>query len=177
MAQTSNPADQQEHLSGQQALDKVRSLLKDFHSAMFTTAVAGDVHTRPMGLLGAAENFNGSLWFFTDGRSTKLKEIASGASASLLFQSDAAGAYLQLVGRATEDRDAAKMAELYTPRVTTWFPGGLADPHLTLVRFDAERGSFWDTPGGIVRALAAFTKAILTGTPAAVGAKGAVDLG
>ena len=136
-----------------------------------------DVHTRPMGLLGKAEDFDGSLWFFTDTRSTKLREMASGALASLVFQNDAESTYLQLVGRATEVRDASKMAELYTPGIRTWFPDGLADPHLTLVRFDAERGSFWDAPGGIIRVMAAFAKAVITGTPTAVGTKGAIDLG
>ena len=68
------------------------------------------------------------------------------------------------------------MRELYTPRVQTWFPEGLEDPHLALIRFDATSGSFWDSPGGMLQVLAAFTKAVVTGTPGRSGRSGTIDL-
>lgn len=68
------------------------------------------------------------------------------------------------------------MKELYSMRLRTWFPGGLDDPHLTLVRFDAIDGEFWDTPGGMLQALSAFTKAVATGSPGPSGRAGVIDL-
>ena len=168
--------DSKEHLSGEAALEKARSLLKNFRSAMLTTSVAGQIHARPMGLQGKASEFDGSLWFFADDRATAVSEIAAGSTATLILQSDGESAYLQLDGAAVVDPDRERMNELYTPLIKTWFPAGLDDPHLTLLRFDVTRGSFWESPGGMVQVLAAFTKALVTGERAQGGEMGDFDL-
>jgi len=36
---------------------------------------------------------------------------------------------------------------------------------MTLIRFDADRGDFRDSPGGPLQVLADFTRAVVTGTP------------
>ena len=111
-----------------------------------------------------------------DDRSEKIREIREDASVSLVFQNDADSRYLQLNGAATVVSDPAKMRELYTPMVKTWFPGGIDDPHITLVRFDATGGSFWESPGGMLQMMAAFTKAVVTGSPGKGGRAGTMDL-
>ena len=169
-------ADPKEHLGGEAALEKARSLLRNFRSAMLTTSVAGQIHSRPMGLQGKANEFDGSLWFFADDRATVVNEIAAGSTATLILQSDGDSAYLQLDGGAVVDPDRERMRELYTPLIKTWFPAGLDDPHLTLLRFDVTRGSFWESPGGMVQVLAAFTKALVTGERAQGGEMGDFDL-
>jgi general stress protein 26 len=164
------------HLSGDAAIEKVRSLLKHFRSTMMVTiGTNGSVHARPMGIQGDSEKFGGTLWFFTDKNSGKIQEVSSGPT-SLVFQSDSASAYLHLVGKATEVEDKSKMKELFTPLLKTWFPQGLDDPRLTLIRFDADHGDFWDSPGGLLQVLAAFTKAMVTGTPGQGGELGDLRL-
>jgi len=179
MEQTSNKTiDQDEHLTHDAAIAKVRQLLSGFQAAMFITqAVDGaGLHIRPMGLQGDPSVFGGTLWFFADDRSRKVREIEREPRATLVFQDDETSRYLQLNGSATSVRDRNKMRELYTPRVQTWFPDGLDDPHLMLIRFDATSGSFWDSPGGMLQVMAAFTKAVVTGTPARSGRAGTMDL-
>ena len=61
---------------------------------------------------------------------------------------------------ATVVRDPPKMRELYSPILKTWFPGGLEDPYLTLIKFEANSGAYWDSPGGMLQSLAAFGVAI-----------------
>ena len=58
-----------------------------------------------------------------------------------------------LDGHATVGRDRRKMEELFTPIIKTWFPEGLDDPHLTLIRFEAGRGNFWDSKAGMLQVL------------------------
>jgi len=77
-----------QHLSGEEARDKVRGLLKNFRSTMMVTHANGHLHSRPMGLHGNAGDFDGVLWFFTDRDGRKVEEINSDASISLIFQSD-----------------------------------------------------------------------------------------
>lgn len=167
---------EKQHLSGQQATEKLRDLLQHFRSAMFTTGTGGDVRTRPMGIQGKAQEFKGSLWFFTDERSRKVAEIRGGAVTSLLCQSDEADSYLHLRGTASVGRDLAKMKELYTPIIKTWFPEGLDDPFLTLIRFDVDNGDYWTSTGGMLQLLGAFVKATVTGKPGAGGEMGDVTL-
>jgi general stress protein 26 len=155
--------DNTQHLSGEAAIEKVRDLLDHFRSAMVvSTDDSGEIHVRPWGLQGKAEQFDGVLWFFVDGRSRAIHEIAD-SPIQLIFQSDDDNAYLYLAGTADVSTDRAKIEELFTPFMKTWFPEGPNDPNLNLVRFEAERGSFWDSPGGMLQVLAAFTKSVVTG--------------
>ena len=172
----SDPKVEKQHLSGQSATEKLRDLLQHFRSAMLTTGTRDGVRTRPMGIQGKAQEFEGSLWFFTDERSGKVAEIQGGAVTSLLCQSDEADSYLHLRGTASVVKDLAKMKELYTPIIKTWFPEGLDDPFLTLIRFDVESGDYWTSTGGMLQLLGAFVKASVTGRPGAGGEMGDVTL-
>jgi len=174
MATESNYESQ--HLSGDTALAKVRELLKNFRSTMMVTTVNGTPHSRPMGMQGDAEKFNGELWFYTDKECQKVEEIKAEPSVSLIFQSDSDSTYMHLFGQAVVIDDLGKKKEFYTPLLKTWFPEGLTDPRMTMIRFEAERGDFWDSPGGMLQILAAFTKAIVTGQRGQGGEMGEVRL-
>ena len=76
---------------------------------------------------------------------------------------------MHLFGKASVINDLAKKKALYTPFPRTWFPEGLDDPPMTMIRFDADPGDFRDSPGG-------FTKAIVTGTRGQGGEMGEVKL-
>lgn len=158
-------------------LDKVRSLLKNFRTVMMiTTGEDGHPHARPMGFQTDEATFDGTLWFFSARNSAKMHEIGPAKPASLTLQSDSAHAWMFIEGSAVEVNDRPKMEALYTPLIRTWFPQGLDDPNLTLIRFEAEHIAYWDSPGGMLQVLAAFAKAVVTGTPGKGGESGEVRL-
>jgi len=165
-------------LTGDAALARFRDLLPSFRSAMLVThALDGaEPHARPMGLVGDAADFDGTLWFFSDDRSRKIAEIARQPRASLILQSDGEHAYLHVVGWAAVEEDRGRMQALYAPILRTWFPDGLQDPHLTLIRFDVDRAEYWSSPGGLLQVLGAFTKAVITGRPGQGGEQGTLEL-
>lgn len=167
-----------EHLDGDAAVAKIRELLPSFQTTMLITRKeeGGALHVRPMGMLGDPTVFGGTLWFITDDRSRKLQEIRNNPSVTLVFQNDQSSRYLQLEGNATVVSDKAKMRELYTPLMKAWFPRGLEDPNMTLLRVDAHGGSFWDNPGGMIRILAALTKSVVTGRPGKSGDTGVMSI-
>jgi len=165
--------DSRDQLSGDAAIQKLRTLLPHFSSAMMLThADDGDLHARPLALLGDVSSFGGTLWFFTDDRSRKVQESADGSPVSIVCQSDEHSAYVHLLGTAAVVRDLAKMRELYSPLLKAWFPRGLEEPHLTLLRFDASSGSYWSNPGGTLRTALSFAKAIVTGVGSKSGESG-----
>ena len=167
--------DDKELLTGDAALEKLRKLLEEFPIAFMVTISNGEVTARPIGIVGD-EEFDGALWFITDKRSRKVAAIESGATTTLLFQNDNNGDYLQLTGRASVVEDRATLERLYTTLQRTWFPKGLDDPDITLVRFDADGGNYWDSHDSYVRLAVAFAKSIVTGEPGKSGNAGIARL-
>jgi general stress protein 26 len=168
--------DEKELLTGDEARAKMRALLKDFPIAFMVTLLDGELTARPIGVVGDHGAFDGSLWFITDKRSRKVRAIESGAMTTLLFQNDEVGNYLQLTGRAAVVEDRAKLEELYTTLQRTWFPKGIDDPDITLVRFDATEAHYWDSHDSLVRLATAFAKSVMTGAPGKSGNAGVARL-
>ena len=61
--------------------------------------------------------------------------------------------------------DKNKMAELWTPTLKAWFPEGLEDPELALIKVEVERAEIWDSPPSKVVKLVGMAKAMMTGKP------------
>ena len=53
--------DQKEQLTGDEALEKIRELLKSFQIAMVLTVSDEAVSARPLGVVGGADPFEGTL--------------------------------------------------------------------------------------------------------------------
>ena len=73
-------------------------------------------------------------------------------------------------------KDRAKMEELWSPILKAWFPEGLDDPHLCLLKVTAEQAEYWESPSGTVVQLLGFVKAIATGQEADWGDNEKLDL-
>jgi len=168
--------DEKDILHGDAAREKLRQLLKDFPIAFMVTVHDGALTARPIGVVGDHAAFDGTLWFITDKRSRKVDAIDAGASTALLFQNDGNGAYLHLSGRAAVVEDRPRLEELYTTLQRTWFPKGLDDPDITLLRFDVEEGNYWDSHNSMVRLAFAFAKSLITGAPGKSGNAGIAKL-
>lgn len=168
--------DQKEVLTGEDALTKIRGLLERMPIAFMVTASGGEVVARPIGVVGDHTAFDGSLWFITDRRSRKVQAIEGGATTTLLFQNDKEGAYLQLLGSATVIEDRERLKSLYTAVQRTWFPDGVDDPHITLLRFDATSASYWDGHASWLKLATGFAKSIVTGSPGTSGNAGVAEL-
>jgi general stress protein 26 len=175
---TGERIEKDEHLAGDDAIAKVRKLLPNFRAAFFATGLSRRTHphARPLALQGDPSVFGGTLWFFADHRSPKIHELSADPTVSLFFQNDGDSCYMQLDGSAAVVQDRPKMRELYTPTLKTWFPDGLDDPNLTLIRFDAVAGSYWESPGGLLQAMTAYAESVVTGSPEKSGRSGTLSL-
>jgi general stress protein 26 len=76
--------------------------------------------------------------------------------------------YVTVAGHARVLRDEALAGELWTPAQRAWYPKGVTDEHLSILRVTTERAEYWETPGRISYLLAA-VEAMVTGKPATVG--------
>ena len=73
--------------------------------------------------------------------------------------------------------DRGRLKDLYTQVQRTWFPDGPDDPHITLVRFDAEHARrLLGRARRLASAESGVLKAMVTGTPGANGNAGIAEL-
>ncbi len=136
-------------LSRAESIYKVRELLQDMRICMLTTVQAdGSLHSRPMALQQV--QFDGDLWFFTQRSSGKAFEVAAKRSVSVTAQSADLKSFLALRGYGYMVVDEAKNAALWNPAYTAWFPQGLNDPQLALLRVEAQTAEYWASPSGVV---------------------------
>jgi general stress protein 26 len=119
-------------------------LLQDFDTAMLVTRAAdGQAHARPMAV--AELRPGADAYFVTSIDSPKVAEIDSDADVLLTFQSSKQ--YAAVYGRISVSRDRQLIDRLWKDSWKLWFPRGKSDPTIALLRFDADRGEFWDNAG------------------------------
>jgi general stress protein 26 len=119
-------------------------LLQDFDTAMLVTRAAdGHLHARPMAV--AELRADADAYFVTDIDSPKIAEIDADADVLLTFQSERR--YAAVYGRVNVVQDRQLIERLWKEAWKVWFPRGKSDPSIALLRFDAERGEFWDNAG------------------------------
>ena len=143
-------------------IDKLQAQIKDIRTTMFTTqALSGELHTRPMAALQMDPD--GTMWFFTYKESNKVDEIGKDNRVALGFSDPGSETYVATSGVAEEVSDPAKVNELWSDYLKTWFPGGKDDPSLTLLKVTTHAGEYWDRPGGKMMLLFEVVKGALTG--------------
>jgi general stress protein 26 len=145
-----------------EAIAKLGSLIKDIRVAMLTTADPdGNLHSRPMAT--QTTDFDGILWFFTRADAPKVGEIDREHRVNVSYADAHKQHYVSVSGQARLVRDPAKNKELWNPLYKAWFPDGLDDPALALLRVDVERAEYWDSPSSKVVLLVGSVKALATG--------------
>ena len=151
----------------EEALAKLGRMIRDIQFAMLTTIEAdGSLRSRPMATHQDHEGeFDGVLWFFTKHDSPKVEELAQDKHVSLSYSSPEQSRYVSISGMGTIVLDKLKAQELWDPKYIAWFPKGLDDPELALLRVDVTRAEYWDTPGSQVVHAIGYIKALATGKP------------
>lgn len=145
-------------------IDKLKDKIEDIKVAMLTTQESdGDLHTRPMASIKIAPD--GTLWFFADDDSNKVREIQKDNRVALGYSNPGPETYVSLSGRAEVTKDKAKIDELWGDFLKTWFPNGKDDPRLCLIKVTPHAGEYWDRPGGKAMLFFEIAKGVLTGQP------------
>ena len=165
-----------DHATHQEAVAKIAALIKEIDFGMLTTVDAeGRLHSRPMSTNKEVE-FDGDVWFFTYASTPKVYEIEKRPYVNVAFSDPKGQTYVSLSGRAELVRDRAKLKELWKPELKAWFPKGLDEPDIALLKINADQGEYWDAPSSIVAHAISLVKAVTTGSPAHPGENEKVDL-
>ncbi len=146
----------------QQAVKKLADLIHGIKFAMLTTIdEEGDLHSRPMAT--QQTDFDGDLWFFTGRDTAKIDEVNQRNKVNVSYADPEDNRYVSVSGLAYLVNDRSKAKELWNPAYKAWFPGGLDDPNLCLLRVEVDKAEYWDSPSSAVVHIAGFVKALATG--------------
>lgn len=144
----------------------------------FSTTVESDksLRSRPMASR-QADKWDGTLWFFTKKSSPKVEEVQQNLDQVNVSYSDPNKmSFVSVSGKAELVDDKTKLKELWSPYLKVFFPQGLDDPDLTLMKITANYGEYWDSPGSKMVQLYAMAKAAATKNPKALGENEKVDI-
>lgn len=119
---------------------------------------------------------NGDIWFFTSDQTHKVSEIAAEERVNVAYAKPDDSTYVSISGTAHLVKDKAKMEELWSPILKVWFPDGLDDPTLSLLKIEIEKAEYWETTSGKLVQLFGFVKALATGKSAEWGENRKIDL-
>jgi general stress protein 26 len=146
----------------QDRVERLRHLVEKIQICMVnTTSADGSIHSRPMAYLHM--NTGGELSFFTRADSVKVEEVRENNRVSVTFSDPSRNLYVTVSGHARVGKDAALVAQLYTPGMKRWFPEGPEDRSLRLLTVDPEAAEYWNGPSGLT-ALIEIARATLTGS-------------
>jgi len=157
-----------------ESIKKVNDLIKDVQVAMLTTIDWGVLRSRPMQTQEA--EFEGDLWFFTSSDTHKTDEIEKDRRVNVSYASPADNSYVSVSGMAEIVKDRAKIEELWNPIYKAWFPEGLDDPNLVLLKVSVEQAEYWDATSSTIVQIVGFVKALVTGERSEGGDHGKVNL-
>jgi len=156
-----------------EALTKLNALLKDARFCMLTSKdLRGNLRSRPMALQQVESD--GDLWFFTARHCHKVEEVKGDNRVNVGVMDG--NTYISISGSAMLVDDRKKAADLWNPAYKAWFPKGLEDPELVLLKVTIEQAEYWDNPGGIVTILIGYVESLATGKQAKIGEHARVEL-
>lgn len=156
-------------------VEKLVKMIKEMDFGMLTTTEAdGSLRSRPMSANGKVEE-SGDIWFFTYGESNKVLEAQENPQVNVSFSDIKNQKYVSLSGTAQLVRDNAKIRELWQPELKARFPQGVDTPDIALLRINAEKAEYWDTPSALVAQTLAFVRNV-TGANIPVGVNQKVAL-
>ena len=149
--------------------------IKEVRTAMLTTYNAEKgFNSRPMGT--ADVDAEGNIWFFTNEYSAKASEVSVENTVSLTYSDPGNHTYLSIVAEASLVDDKAKMKELWNPFIKAFFPEGLDDPKLTLLKVTPTDAEYWDSSSSSMVVLFNMLKAAVSGKHYDEGNHGKIDL-
>ncbi len=163
----------QEH---NQNIEKFIEMVKDSKVCMLITSEKNteNLSGRPMSISKIDDD--GTMWFFTKASSYKVEEIEESKKVSIAIVNESSQNYLMIHGTATLVDDKSKMKELWSSIMKAWFPLGLDDPDMTLIKVVPNEVEYWDSSSSKMVVLFNILKAIVTGKEYQEGEHGKINL-
>jgi general stress protein 26 len=126
---------------------RLNELIAGIPSAMLTTVRPDStLHSCPMASPGVDPD--GVIWFFSANNTDKVEAIRTSQRVNLAYVDHPSQRYISVSGYCELVREHGKARQLWSPAYKAWFPGGLEDPNLILLKVNVQLAEYWDAPQG-----------------------------
>jgi len=151
--------------SGDEWTRLIELISKAKFAMMATGTGDGQIRSRPMATQDVYHQQRGELWFFTGHHSSKVDELQHNPHLNLGYIGDGQSLFISVSGKGELCLDKAKMQELWNPVLKAWFPQGLDDPEIALIKVTVTQAEYWNNASPKVVQLYGYVKAVVTGEP------------
>lgn len=159
----------------EQEVTKIKQLIDEVGICMLvTTHDSGKLSSRPMATIQVDDD--GNVWFFTNEYSETIHEASQNNSVSLIYSHPGKNTYAHINGFTTIVLDKAKIKELWNPSLKIWFPEGVEDPKLCLLKVIVKEIHFWNSSSNKMVTFFNMVKAIATGNKYDEGESGSITI-
>ena len=159
----------------EQEFKKFKELVEKIKTGiLITKSASGELKGRPMATPDV--DAEGNLWFFTNEFSGKVEEISHNNEVFISYAGNDDNNYVVVTGNAFMIDDKTKMKELWNPIIKAWFPEGLDDPRLTLLKVEPTEVEYWTDPSSKIVILFKMLTSIMKGKTYNDSEHGKVDI-
>lgn len=151
-------------LTGPEAIGKLQELIKGQNICLFGTRLTRHpINVRPMSTQQVDDE--GAFWFLSGASSEKNRDIMENAHVQLFYANPGSSEFLTVYGTCGIVTDREHIKEHWSSLAKAWFPEGVDDPDITLLRVAPEEAHYWDTKNGKAIAFLKIVAAAMTGNP------------
>jgi general stress protein 26 len=137
-------------MMSKKALSEISKAMRDIDFCMLTTISNDGLAARPMSNNRDVE-FDGDIYFFSDGDSRTVRDLEANPNVGLSFQGSAGvmgvvgkpGMFIALEGKGELIRDRSQFDDHWQKDLERWWPMGIDTPGLTLIKVHADRLHYW----------------------------------
>ena len=170
-----DPKPNNQNLSAQDAIDKLKELIKSESICHFCTNLAKQpISSRPMSTQKVDDD--GNIWFMSSIKSGKNEEIEKNNSVQLFYSNPSDYEFLSVFGKASIYTDREKIYELWTPFAKAWFEDGKDDVDISLIKVEPEESYYWDTKSNKMISMIKMLAAMVTGSGPDDGVEGSLNV-
>lgn len=139
---------------------KIWSLIKDIKVGMLTTTRDDQLRARPMHIV--QDEYDGTLWFYTELPSGKSTEILNDTPVCVTFSDPKNDVFVSLTGSARITRDQSLIEKYWNIFVGAWFTEGRESENVAMIEIKVKKGEHWDAEQSKIVQLYEVAKANLT---------------
>jgi general stress protein 26 len=144
------------------SLENLRSKIKSIRFCMLTT-VNDDLSLSSRPMTQQALDDDATLWFFTSNDSELVQNLLLHPKVNVSFAEPSDDVYVSITGDAGLVKDREKAEQLWNPMVSAWYPLGVNDPHLVLIKIQIHSAEYWDSHTNKMTHIFSIAKAVITG--------------
>ena len=136
-----------DHAAHAESVKKIADLIKSIDFGMLTTLDAeGRLHSRPMSSNKEVE-FDGDVWFFTYASTPKVsRDREQAVCQRRVLRPENSDLRFAVRPRRACPRPRERSKQLWQPSLKAWFPKGLDEPDIALIKVNADQAEYWDSP-------------------------------